>query len=213
MFEDRKDAGRQLAGILIKYRDENPLVIAIPRGGVAVAAPVARRLQTDLLLLVSRKLPLPDNSEAGFGAIAEDGSVYLKKEARVWLPDDVITRIIEVQKEVIRDRIASLRHGNPLPGLCGRTLILIDDGLAMGSTMQAAFTMCKKQDPRSIIVAVPVAGQSARRLFEDQADDLVILEEPAFFQAVAQVYRHWRDLTDEEVLRILEGMDHESDTV
>ncbi|HEQ72596.1 MAG TPA: phosphoribosyltransferase [Spirochaetia bacterium] len=203
MFQDRKDAGMKLAAALVTYRDSAPLILAIPRGGVAVADPVARALGAELSLLVSRKLPLPDNPEAGFGAIAEDGSTFLREGVRGWLQDERIQIIIEKQKQIVQDRIRILREGKPLPSLRDRTLILIDDGLANGSTMRAALVMCRKREPETIVVAVPVASRNTKDLFQKLADDLVVLETPVFFRAVAQVYEEWHDLSDKEVLMIL----------
>jgi predicted phosphoribosyltransferase len=206
MFEDRLDAGRQLAGALRSYREKDPLVLAIPRGGVEVASVVAERIKTDFSLLVSRKLPFPDNPESGFGALAEDGSLYLNESVSGRLDTATIKRIISEQRRVIERRIDLLRGGMPLPEMKGRTLILIDDGLAMGSTMRAALMLCKKRDPLLTVVAVPVAGARVKHLFEQEADDVVVLETPDNFRAVAQVYHHWKDVSDDEVLEILESL-------
>jgi putative phosphoribosyl transferase len=206
MFDDRADAGRKLARALVTYRDKNPLVLAIPRGGVEVGAVVAVSLNADFSLLVSRKLPFPDNPESGFGAVAEDGSLYLHESAGALLDAGVIERIIEEQLQVIARRIEILRNGSPLPALRGRTCILIDDGLAMGSTMRAALMLCKKRAPARIVVAVPVAGTRAKQVMAEQADEVIALETPAHFRAVAQVYRNWRDVSDGEVLEILKSL-------
>jgi putative phosphoribosyl transferase len=205
MFQDRDDAGRQLAKALIDLRGEKPVVLAIPRGGAVVAAPVAAALGAELHLLVARKLPFPDDPEAGFGALAEDGSLYFVERARRLLDEGTVARIVAEQKNVIRERIERLRQGEPLPELKGKTLILIDDGLAMGSTMRAAVLMCRKRNPRRIVVAVPVAGPRAREQFAPLVDRFIVLETPAGFMAVAQVYREWRDATDEEVLGLMRG--------
>jgi putative phosphoribosyl transferase len=206
MFDDRADAGRKLARALVAYRDKNPLVLAIPRGGVEVGAVVAVSLNADFSLLVSRKLPFPDNPESGFGAVAEDGSLYLHESASALLDAGVIERIIEEQLQVIARRIEILRNGSPLPALRGRICILIDDGLAMGSTMRAALMLCKKRAPARIVVAVPVAGSRAKQVTAEQADEVIALETPAHFRAVAQVYRNWRDVSDGEVLEILKSL-------
>jgi putative phosphoribosyl transferase len=206
MFDDRADAGRKLARALVAYRDKNPLVLAIPRGGVEVGAVVAVSLNADFSLLVSRKLPFLDNPESGFGAVAEDGSLYLHESAGALLDAGVIERIIEEQRQVIARRIEILRNGSPLPALRGRTCILIDDGLAMGSTMRAALMLCKKRAPARIVVAVPVAGTRAKQVTAEQADEVIALETPAHFRAVAQVYRNWRDVSDGEVLEIMKSL-------
>ena len=200
MFNDRTDAGRQLGAALTQYAADNPLVLAIPKGGIEVAVRVALRLDADFAILVTRKLPLPHNPEAGFGAIAEDGSVYMVEDARFALDEPVIERIVAEQREEIHRRIGVLRHGEPLPVISGRTVILVDDGIAMGSTMRASIRMCRNQEAEHIVVAAPVASPRTYHDIEHLADDVVVLETPRFFRAVAEVYRDWHDVTDAEAL-------------
>jgi putative phosphoribosyl transferase len=202
-FQNRTDAGLQLARALEHYRDRDVLVLAVPRGGVEVGYRVARELKADLSIIISRKLPLPDNPEAGFGAVSEDGSLYLDREAAGWLPEHTVQRIIRDQEEEIRRRISALRGGRPLPLIAGRTVILVDDGIAMGSTMRAAISLCRHRKAGRIVVAAPVSGASTAREFEDLADEVVVLTTPHFFRAVAQVYEDWYDVSDEEVIAIL----------
>jgi len=204
MFNDRTDAGKQLASALKKYKKEKPLVLAIPRGGVEVGYQVAQYLQADFSMIVTRKLPYPDNPEAGFGAIAEDGSLYLLEEAKQWLSQTRIQQIIQEQKQEIQRRITVLRQGKPLPEVSGRTVLLVDDGIAMGSTMHAAVLVCQKKKAKQIVVAAPVASEQVAEEFEQIVDEVVILEKPTFFYAVAQAYRYWHDLTDREVLMYVE---------
>ena len=203
MFRDRTDAGIQLADRLSRFKNQNVLILAIPRGGVEVGFVVAQKLQADFSILVSRKLPFPDNPESGFGAIAEDGSLFIFREYSYWLNKDRIHQIVEEQKTVIRDRIAVLRKNRKLPEIKDRIVILVDDGLAMGSTMMAAIQLCKNRNPEKIIVAVPVSGKSTADMIAEEVDELVVLEMPHKFRAVAEVYRNWYDLTDEDVLKIL----------
>jgi putative phosphoribosyl transferase len=205
MFDDRRDAGKQLAGALADYKGKNVVVLAIPRGGVEVGYPVAKALGADFSLVVVRKLPFPDNPEAGFGAIAEDGSTVILEYARYGLLRDTVERVIDFQREEIRRRIKVLRGGEPLPDLAGKTVILIDDGIAMGSTMRAAIKLCRNQAAGRVVVAVPVTGERAAREIGDLVDEIVILEKPPFFRAVAQVYRNWYDVSDREVLQIMES--------
>lgn len=204
MFADRRDAGRKLAMALKKYRDHNVLVLAIPRGGVEVGYQVAQYLNADFSILVSRKLPFPDNPEAGFGAIAEDGSVFIAADAALWLPGEQIEHIGKDQIKEINRRIEVLRKGEPLPEIAGRTVILVDDGLAMGSTMRAAIMLCRKKMAGRIVVAVPVAGKRVADEFSQIADEIVVLEMPRNFMAVAQVYENWYDVSDAEVLDIMQ---------
>jgi len=205
MFTDRRDAGKILAKKLNHYQDSNPLVLAIPRGGVPVAYEVAKRIDGDLSLVIARKLPFPNNPEAGFGAIAEDGSTVLMRSAVANLTTEMIETIVKAQKEEIQRRIKILREGQPLPRIADRIVILVDDGIAMGSTMRASIKMCKKFTPSKLVVASPVSSpELARALHHFKVvDEVVILEKPKFFRAVAQVYVHWRDIPDHEVLEIM----------
>ncbi|HWQ50086.1 MAG TPA: phosphoribosyltransferase [Methanosarcina sp.] len=203
MFKNRKDAGEKLAKALEKYRTENPIILAIPRGGVEVGLQVAAKLNADFSLVIARKLPFPDNPEAGFGAIAENGSTFILENAHHWLSGENIEQIKQEQIAEIERRIKALRGGNPLPELAGRTVILIDDGIAMGSTMRAAIELCKNRKAGKIVVAVPVAGREVAEELQEKVDELVVLEIPAYFRAVAQAYEKWYDVSDEEVLDLL----------
>lgn len=203
MFEDRKDAGQQLGRALEDTRDLHPLVLGIPRGGVEVAAQVARYLKADLSVLISRKLPLPGEPEAGFGAIAEDGSRYLMGSITYDLPVEMMESVIREQKEVIRRYLRLFRGGRSLPVIEGRTVILVDDGIAMGSTMLAAARMLRREKAAFIVAAAPVSGKDLPASFDHLMNRTVVLERPKDFHAVAQAYRHWSEVTDEETVRIL----------
>jgi len=203
MFADRREAGQRLADALERYRGRGPLVLAIPRGGVEVGFHVAGRLNAQLAVLVVRKLPLPHNPEAGFGAIAEDGSTFLFEQMAAALPPEVVERIVQEQKTEIRRRIAVLRADAPLPQIAGRTVILVDDGIAMGSTVRAAIAMCRNRQAREVVVAAPVASPATANELMRLADDVVVVEKPTFFRAVAQVYENWYDVPDDEVIRLL----------
>lgn len=204
MFADRREAGRKLASALEKYKDKGGLVLALPRGGVEVGYEVAKYLKADFSILISRKLPFPDTPEAGFGALAEDGSIFLAADAQYWLPKEILNKIIKEQRQEIKRRIAVLRKSEPLPELNGRTVILVDDGIAMGSTMRAAIMLCQARKAKKIIVAVPVSGKKAAEEIRKLVDEMIVLEKPEFFQAVAQVYQNWYDVSDTEVLEIME---------
>jgi putative phosphoribosyl transferase len=197
-------AGTLLAEALTDYRDKNPLILAVPRGGVEVGVEVAKHLDCDFDLIVVRKLPFPDNPESGFGAIAEDGSSVVFERLAAAVPEAERARIHEEQQAEIRQRIEVLRRGRPISPMKNRTVILIDDGIAVGSTMQAAVAMCRNQHAARIVVAAPVSSERARQQFASLADAAVVLATPSFFQAVAQVYQNWYDVSDEEVLHLLE---------
>jgi putative phosphoribosyl transferase len=209
MFEDRKDAGRRLARSLEKYRGRNILVLAIPRGGVEVGYEVAVHLNAPLSIIVSRKLPFPDEPEAGFGAVAEDGSAYLIEESRRGLSRKTVETILRVQEKEIARRIAVLRKGRSLPEIAGKEVILVDDGIAMGSTMRASIRLCKNRNAGKIVVAAPVAGAATAREIGRLVDEIVILETPPLFRAVAQVYRNWYDVPDGEVIEILDKLEEQ----
>ena len=193
----------------MKHKGPDTIVLAIPRGGVEVGYQAAKALDAPLSLIIARKLPFPDNPEAGFGAVAEDGSTWLVPDFRSYLPPDTVEEIIAGQVAEIRRRIGALRAGRELPDIKGRTVILVDDGIAMGSTMRASVQYCRNQEAGEVIVAAPVTGSDTARDMKRIADDVVILETPPNFQAVAQVYRNWYDVPDEEVLDIMKKAEGE----
>ncbi len=204
MFEDRKDAGQSLAAALKEYKDKKDvIVLAIPKGGVEVGYLIAQYLNAEFSIIISRKLPFPDNPESGFGAIAEDGSAFIFDFAVRLFSQEEIERILFEQKEEIERRIAVLRKGEKLPELKDKTVILVDDGIAMGSTIYASIQLCKNKQAKKIIVASPVSGVETAEQLKSMVDEVVILEKPQFFQAVAQVYQNWYDVSDEEVIEIL----------
>jgi putative phosphoribosyl transferase len=204
MFNDRKDAGQKLGKALINYKGLDALVLAIPRGGVEVGYYVAEKLEIPLSLIVVRKLPFPLNPEAGFGAIAEDGSIFFVDSAYSKKSLKVTKEIIEGQKRELKRRIEVLRAGKPLPEISGKIVILVDDGIAMGSTMQAAIMLCRNRNAKKVVASAPVAGPATVKELDKVADDVVVLEKPPFFRAVAEVYRRWYDVGDGEVIRIMQ---------
>jgi len=203
MFEDREEAGKQLGQALERYRGEDVLVLAVPRGGVQIGYQVASHLEADFSLVIARKLPFPDRPEAGFGAVAENGKAVVLEGPADRVPEDQQKRIIREQRAEIKRRVNTLRKGEPLPPLEGRTVILVDDGIAMGSTMRASIRLCRERQPADLVVGVPVAGARVKAQIARLVDDLVVLETPRLFRAVAQVYEHWHDVTDSEVLAVM----------
>ena len=204
MFQDRKDAALQLARKLEKYEGPETIVLGIPRGGAETAYYVARHLGATFSLLVSRKLGHPRNPEYAVGAIAEDGSTYFNESAQAGLDQETINEIIEQQKKEIERRIQILRNGEPLPDLKGKTVLLVDDGIATGSTVFAAIRMCRKKGAGRIVVAAPVSGRERKGKLLQEADEVVILETPDFYSGVSQVYINFYNLTDEEALEFME---------
>lgn len=204
MFKDRKDAALQLAKALEKYRNTDAIVLGIPRGGAETAFYVAMHLNADFSLLVSRKLGHPANPEYAIGAVAEDGTVYLNKYAKLELSQDTINELSEQQKKEIERRIEILRKGEPLPVLKDKTVILVDDGIATGATLYAAIHMCKKQGAGKIVVAAPVAGIEKKKELLKEVDEVIILETPSFYHAVSQAYNTFYNLTDAQALEFME---------
>lgn len=204
MFKNRTDAGNRLGEALETYRDGNPLVLAIPKGGLPVGVAVAEHLDADFSVLVARKFPWPHNPEAGFGAVAEDGSTYMGPGPEV-MSEDEKQRIVQEQREECQRRVALLRQGDTLPSLENRTVILVDDGVAMGSTMRASVRCCRNHGVARLVVGVPVASPHARDDIGEEADAIVVLETPAHFRAVAEAYQDWHDIGDDEAVAIMSG--------
>jgi predicted phosphoribosyltransferase len=203
MFKDRKDAGEKLARALKKYKGKGALVLAIPKGGVEVGYEVAKYLDAEFSFIISRKLPFPGNPEFGFGAISEDGSTFIISGYEEQLPKELIKDIIRKQELEIKRRISVLRDGKALPEIKDRTMILVDDGIAMGSTMLASIYLCKNKKAKKIIAASPVSGENIEKELAHLVDEVIILEKPAFFSAVAQAYENWHDVSDAEAVSVL----------
>ena len=201
-FRDRQEAGRQLATPLHKYAHKTGvLVLALPRGGVPVAYEVARALGAPLDVFVVRKLGLPGYEELAMGAIASGGVMVLNQNVldHASVTREEIDRVARQETAELRRRELAFRgHLKPLE-ISGMAVILIDDGVATGSTMRAAIGAIRRQNPARLIVAVPVASTEAARDIRDLADEAVILLTPEDFVAVGQYYEDFRQTTDEEV--------------
>ncbi|MDX1585613.1 MAG: phosphoribosyltransferase family protein [Balneolaceae bacterium] len=204
MFENRQDAGRQLAEALKRYRDDNPVILAIPRGGIIPGVIAALKLEAEFSVIITRKLGLPSHPESAFGALAEDKSLYLDPMVREVLSKELIEKVIVREEKEIRRRIQLYRNGDPLPVLTGRTVILVDDGIVTGSTVMVAIELCKKQKAKKIVVAAPVSGKPILEKLKTKADEVVILDVPEEYYAVSQAYRKFSNLSDNEVLRWLQ---------
>lgn len=201
-FQDRRDAGIKLAEALKEYKDQNALIIGIPRGGVEVGYHVAKFLNAELSVIVTKKLPYPGQEELTFGSMAEDGSVYISERIRSDITREQLEKIIEKQKQEIDRRIKLYRRGNPPAEMNGRVVIIVDDGIATGAGLVPAVDMCKKRGAAKVIVAAPVSGIDRPKELK-RADDFVILERPDFFYAIGQVYDEFANLEDKEVIEIL----------
>ena len=206
IFENRQDAGRRLVAKLCEYNDQPVVVLAIPNGGVPVALEVASVLKADLGLIICRKIPMPLNPEAGFGAVADDGTIVLNEELvkRIGLSRQQIEYEASKVRAEIKQRSLLYRGDQPLVTVSGKTVIIIDDGLASGFTMMAAVESVRHRRPKEIVVAVPCASAIALKQVERVADKVITCTTafmPRF--AVADFYRHWYDLSDDEVIRYL----------
>jgi putative phosphoribosyl transferase len=204
MFKDRKDAALQLAKALQHYKNTQPIVLGIPRGGAETAFYVARALGAEYSVLVARKLGHPSNPEFAIGAMAEDGSIYLNAREQERISTESLAKISQQQQEEMERRKTVFRQGVPLPSLRDKVVILIDDGIATGATLYASIIMCRKQGVGKLVIAAPVSGREEKKVMEKLADEVVILETPPNFQAVSRSYESFYNLTDGEVLAFLE---------
>ncbi|MDO8567654.1 MAG: phosphoribosyltransferase family protein [Dehalococcoidales bacterium] len=207
IFENRYDAGRQLAEKLAEYRKKPVVVMAIPNGGVAVGLQVATALQADLDLIISRKIPLPLAPEGGCGAVTDDGTIILNegivKGAN--LTREQIDDIVSEVKASIRQRSLLYHKDRPLVALRDKTVIVVDDGLASGFTMMAALESVRRRGPRQVIAAAPVGSAIALKNIGILADRIVtcaVGSEQKFY--LADFYQYWHEPGDDEVMRYLE---------
>jgi predicted phosphoribosyltransferase len=208
-FHDRAHAGRELAEHLRILQEKgllpHPVVLALPRGGVTVAEQVARALGADLDVLVVRKIGAPFHEEFGVGALAGDEPPLFDRRSldQTGLTEDDLAPVVERERAELRRREERYRQGRPAPELEGRTVILVDDGLATGATARAAVHAVRGRQPERIVVAVPVASHEAVELLRHEADDVVCLLRPSPFHAVGLWYENFDQLTDDDVLKAL----------
>jgi len=206
-FKDREEAARELAAVAVAGKDPGAIVLAVPRGGAQIGARLAEALGCPLALAMVRKLPIPNSPEAGFGAVAVDGTMVLNerlvKELR--LPGPLIERIRDEVLDEVRRRAGIYRECAEPAAIAGRRVVLADDGLASGYTMVAAARMARRAGAEEIVLCVPVSPLDSIELLEPRVDDvycLIAQESPPF--AVAAYYRRFPDLTDAEVREILQ---------
>lgn len=208
VFENREDAGRRLSQFLSEYKASDSIVLAIPSGGIPVGKEIKDALSLNLDLLIVRKVQIPWNPEAGFGAVNLDGYVIFNDALlrQLDLPEHVINLQIEKTKEILKMRNDLFRTGKGFPSLKNKTAILVDDGLASGYTMIAATEFVKKRNPFRIIIAVPTGSYRTVKKISSLVDYLFCMNiREGFPYAVAEAYRNWYDISDEEVLSILKG--------
>ena len=206
IFKDRADAGRKLAARLTRYADrEDVLVLALPRGGVPVAYEVAKELKAPLDVFLVRKLGVPGHEELAMGAIASGGVRVINQELVNYLgiPDEVIEAITAIEQRELERRALAYRDKHPSPGIEGRIIILIDDGLATGSTMRAAAVSLRLKKPQRIVVAVPVSSPETCDEFRSEVDEIVCAVTPQHFQGVGLWYDDFSQTSDDEVRNLL----------
>ncbi len=208
-YRDRKHAGELLANSLLTCAMADAVVFAIPNGGVAVAEPIVTKLGAPLELIIVRKIPIPGNPEAGFGAIASDGSIFLH-DALVKRLGYTSERIQELAQPVlgqIRQRLRQYGVQADYEQWRGRPAILVDDGLASGMTMQAAIHVAQKLDPPTVMVATPTASQNAMDRIAPLVDDIICPDVRGGFSfAVAEAYERWYDMETDEVSQIIDRL-------
>ena len=206
IFENRYDAGRQLAGKLAEYRGQPVVVLAIPNGGLPVALQVALALGVDFDVVISRKIPIPLRPEGGFGAVADDGTVILSEAMvrEIGLTQEQINYQVSQVRVDIRQRSLLYRGNRSLAIVSGKIALIIDDGLASGYTMMAAVESVRRRRPGQVVVAVPAASATAVKQLEKVADRVVTCATgymPKFY--VSDFYRYWHVLSDDEGLKCL----------
>lgn len=208
IFSDRSDAGIRLAQMLSGRVRADAIVLAIPAGGVPIGYEIAVSLGLTLDMLIVRKIQLPDNTEAGFGAVGPDGETVLNERAlhALGLSKETVSRQVEKARSSVAERNIRFRKGKPFPDLRERTVILADDGLAAGSTMTVAVQVVKAQGASGVVIAVPTAPLHTAEMLQEMVDALYCLNIRSTYPfAVARAYRTWHDVDDSEVLALLDS--------
>ncbi len=204
-FRDRRDAGERLAARLAPFADETPVVVGLPRGGVVVAAAVAEALGAPLDVVVVRKLGVPSQPELGMGAVGEDG-VIVRTDSVIraaHVTPEQFDAVVAREREEVARRAERFRGDRARVALAGRTVIVVDDGIATGGTARAALEVVRTQGARRVVLAVPVAPPETLRELESVADDVVCLDAPQWFQAVGVHYIDFTQTSDQEVVALL----------
>jgi len=206
-FKNRSDAGGRLAAALARYRQRSPIILALPRGGVPVAAEVAASLGAPLDLVLVRKIGVPGQPELAMGAVADGAKPVTVRNADViryaGVPEEEFNTVRDKELAEIERRRKSYLGGRPPFNVSGRTVIVIDDGIATGATTRTALRALRAQRPKELVLAVPVAAKDTLEELREEADAIVCLETPSWFDAVGAFYSDFRQVTDAEVVEIL----------
>lgn len=206
VYKDRREAGAKVASRLMHYRDKaDVIVLALPRGGVVNGSEIARLLNVPLDIIIIRKIGFPGQPELAIGAVSETGAVVLNEDivSAYRIKKDYIEGEIERHREEISRRKALYRGGKGIPPLAGKTVILVDDGVATGATMKAAISTLKEERPARLVVALPVASQEAEAEIKEMVDEWVCLMAPMEFMAIGNFYEDFSQVSDEEVVELL----------
>ncbi len=206
MFKNREEAGELLANELAAFRDDpTAILLALPRGGVAVAYQLSLALHLPLDVLITRKIGAPGNPEYALGAVSETGAVYWNREALLGLSlsDRDLESAVRAQEKEVARRVALYRQGRSFPDLTDRTVILVDDGLATGATFFASVATARQGNPRRVIGALPVGPRTTVQEARSLVDQLIVLRVPEPFYAVGNFYRDFEQVEDREVLQYL----------
>jgi putative phosphoribosyl transferase len=205
-FLDRQDAGRRLAEALRGYQAQHPIILALPRGGVVVGFEIARALDARLDVFVVRKIGAPQQPELGIGAVAEDGTLVADSHliAVLGVSDNLLEKMAAQRLLEVEERVRKYRGDRPMISVAGETVILVDDGLATGNTAHAAIRALQEKRPGKLILAVPVGAPPTVSMLGEEVDELVCLEIPPELTAIGYWYFDFRQVSDEEVLELLE---------
>ena len=206
-FSDRTEAGHLLAEQLSKFRDKKVVVLGVPRGGIIVARALASKIYAELDIVLARKLGAPGQPELAMGALAEDGTVFLNQDIVRGMgltKRDMAQEKARQMKEMER-RTKLIRTILPKRSLRNKIVVVTDDGVATGATMQAALWAVKQENPKIIIAAIPVASEEALEKLRPDADEIICLRQPPVFYAVGQFYNRFDQVEDDEILRILKA--------
>jgi len=206
-FKDREEAGKELARALVEFKGRNMVVLGMPRGGVVVAREVANALGAPLDIVVTRKIGAPGEPEFALGAVTQEGDVILDRRAveSVGADAEYLQEEARRKKSEVNERMRSLRGDMPYPNLEGKTVVIVDDGMATGNSMRAAVRSVTKRGPKEVIVAVPVAPREAVAELSREGTRVVCLEQPRFFFAIGEFYKDFGQVEDSEVGRLLDG--------
>jgi putative phosphoribosyl transferase len=205
-LQNRKQAGMLLGERLLKLRLKEPLLLALPRGGVPVALEAARLLGAEMEILVVRKVGVPWHEELGMGAVSERGELWINQRtvAQLGCREEDVAHAVEKEKTEVERRVNLYRAGRHLPSLRGRSVVIVDDGIAMGVTARVACAFARAQGASQVILAAPVCSARAAEALRGEVSELVCLKEPEKFYAVGQYYEDFEQVSDDEVLALME---------